>query len=100
MKNLFVRLAIRAALLGGSIAMVRAAEVTVHWLETPTVATGVSFGVPWPRGTVKKEQRFALKTADGELLPTQTWPLAYWPDGSLKWSGVATTAAAGTAGQF
>ena len=30
----------------------------------------------------------------------QTWPLAYWPDGSLKWSGFATVAGAGAAGPF
>ena len=23
---------------------------------------------------------------------TTTWPLAYWPDGSVKWTGVATVA--------
>jgi len=28
----------------------------------------------------------------------QSWPLAYWPDGSLKWSGLATVVPAGLAG--
>jgi len=36
---------------------------------------------------VPKDQAFALATADGKALPLQTWSLAYWPDGSLKWSG-------------
>src|SRR5436309_15100216 len=58
------------------------------WLESPPpLDTGVSWGVPWPRGAVRKEQTFALAG-----LPLQTWPLAYWPDGSVKFSGFATVA--------
>jgi len=76
--------------------------VSVHWLDgaAPVAETGVSWGVPWPRGAYKKEQTFTLSAADGKALPLQTWPLAYWPDGSLKWSGMATVAAAGAAGPF
>lgn len=67
------------------------APVPVHWLgpTPPLDATGVSWGVPWPEGAVPKTQTFTL-AADGQTLPLQTWPLAYWPDGSLKWSGFAT----------
>lgn len=68
--------------------------VEIHWLggSAAPVATGVSWGVPWPKGTVTKAQTFALTTGDGRTLPLQSWPLAYWPDGSLKWSGFATVA--------
>lgn len=68
--------------------------VDLHWLQEQNFAepTGVSWGVPWPRGTVKKEQNFVLTSADGKQLPLQSWPLAYWPDGSLKWVGFATLA--------
>ncbi|MFP3588780.1 Tat pathway signal sequence domain protein, partial [Paraburkholderia sp. SIMBA_055] len=31
-------------------------------------------------------------TADGETRPAQFWPLATWPDGSVKWAGVAVPA--------
>lgn len=77
-------------------------EVPVNWLGgTPAaIPVGVSWGVPWPKGTVTKEQAFSLATADGKNLPVQTWPLAYWPDGSLKWSGFATVAGAAAAGPF
>ena len=77
-------------------------SVQVGWLGgTPAaVATGVSWGVPWPKGAVQKNQAFALTTADGKALPLQSWPLAYWPDGSLKWSGFATVAAPDAAGPF
>lgn len=72
-------------------------EVKLHWLDgAPPVACGVSWGVPWARGAMRKEQTFALAAGDGAKLPLQSWPLAYWPDGSLKWSGFATvTNAAG-----
>jgi hypothetical protein len=65
--------------------------VPLRWLDesAPALPQGASWGVPWARGVMKKDQTFALKTADGKLLPVQTWPLAYWPDGSMKWTGVA-----------
>jgi hypothetical protein len=74
--------------------------VTINWLDkTPPPTTApVSWGVPWPRGVVKKSQAFTLKTADGATLPLQTWPMAYWPDGTLKWSGFATNAGPNAAG--
>jgi hypothetical protein len=69
------------------------APVTVNWVgDAPAVSTGVSWGVPWAQGTVPKEQAFALHGPDGRDMPLQTWPLAYWPDGSLKFSGFATVA--------
>lgn len=66
----------------------------VAWLDgtAPPLACGVSWGVPWPRGTVSPEAIFELTDARGVSLPLQAWPLAFWPDGSLKWSGLATTA--------
>jgi len=62
-----------------------------------TLDTGVSFGIPWPQGVVKKSSTFSL-AVQGKRLPVQSWPLAYWPDGSLKWSGVATVVPAAVAG--
>jgi hypothetical protein len=77
-------------------------SVPVHWLDgaAPLRETGVSWGVPWPRGAFRREQTFVLTGADRKPLPLQTWPLAYWPDGSLKWSGCASAAGAGAAGPF
>lgn len=79
-----------------------ARSVRVDWLggEPAPAATGVSWGVPWPRGAVPKGQAFALTTAAGKSLPLQTWPLAFWPDGSLKWSGFATTISPEERGSF
>ena len=76
--------------------------VPIKWLgDTPApLTTGVSFGVPWPRGAVQKSQAFALTAADGSSLPVQTWPLAYWPDGTVKWTGVATVTGPATTGEI
>jgi hypothetical protein len=67
------------------------AGVALNWLDhTPPATTQpVNFGVPWPQGKVKKDATFALEATDNRAIAVQSWPLAYWPDGSLKWSGHA-----------
>jgi YetA-like protein len=70
-----------------------AGSVSLDWLDKapPPQPLGITWGVPWARGTVRRDQTFAL-TANGQALPLQTWPLAYWPDGTLKFSAFATVA--------
>ncbi|EWM18813.1 hypothetical protein KUTG_09117 [Kutzneria sp. 744] len=73
----------------------------LHWLDGPPPApSGSTWGVPWPRGQVAKGTTFALATADGASVPVQSWPLAYWPDGSLKWTAHATGAETPVTGAF
>ena len=76
--------------------------VTLNWLGGTPSSTGavVSWGVPWPKGKIQKADTFNLRAADGANIALQTWPLAYWPDGSLKWTGHAASTAAGLAGPF
>src|SRR5262249_11225289 len=71
-----------------------APSVELKWLgdKPPATPMGVSWGAPWPQGKVRKDQAFTLTTADGKSLPLQSWPLAWWPDGSVKWTGFATVA--------
>lgn len=67
----------------------------LRWLEgTPRQVLDVSWGVPWPRGELEPPARLRLCTADGVPVPVQSWPAAYWPDGSLKWTGHAIGATA------
>ncbi|HZS53034.1 MAG TPA: hypothetical protein VFA65_01420 [Bryobacteraceae bacterium] len=67
-----------------------APSASVKWLETaPPRKCGVSWGVPWPRNTVQKSDSFRLTGSSGRGLPLQSWTLAYWPDGSIKWTGFA-----------
>ncbi|WP_381563142.1 Tat pathway signal sequence domain protein [Streptomyces eurythermus] len=65
--------------------------VTLDWLEDGGLgaAPGTTVGVPWPMGAHQADQSFAATDADGRHVPVQTWPLAYWPDGSLKWTAHA-----------
>jgi hypothetical protein len=61
---------------------------------------GATWGMPWPRGKHSPRTTFALRDQEGRRLPVQSWPIAYWPDGSLKWTAhaiPANLAAAGTA---
>src|SRR3954470_23174085 len=76
--------------------------VKVDWMDhaAPLVDTGVSFGVPWPRGGMQKDASLHIVDAKGQQIPLQTWPMAYWPDGSVKWTGHAIAATAGVAGPF
>jgi hypothetical protein len=84
-----------AALMAAGASLAAPGNVTVNWVGgAPAVSTGVSWGVPWPQGAVRKDQAFALAGPDGKSLPLQSWPLAYWPDGSLKFTGFASVAKA------
>jgi hypothetical protein len=65
-------------------------SIPLHWLDTrPTTATGVTWGISLPPGALPVGTPLHLTRADSGALPTQTWPLAFWPDGSIKWLGCA-----------
>jgi hypothetical protein len=76
--------------------------VELHWLEgVPAAGPGTTWGVAWPRGLQARDATFALRVAHtGAGIPLQSWPLAYWPDGSLKWTGHALPADAPAAADF
>ncbi len=79
-----------------------ASSIDLKWLgdKPPAAPMGVSWGAPWPQGKIRKEQAFTLTTNDGKNLPLQSWPLAWWPDGSIKWAGFATVAGPETTGSL
>jgi hypothetical protein len=59
----------------------------IKWLsEQPQLTSGVTWGVPWKKGELKKGDCLALVNAKGESHYVQTDPSAYWPDGSIKWT--------------
>ena len=76
------------------ISIAKTPAVTINWLgsNAPATSEGVSWGVPWPKGKVQKNDPLTLRTSTGKTIPLQSWPLAYWPDGSIKWSGHAISA--------
>ncbi|GAA4487676.1 Tat pathway signal sequence domain protein [Microbacterium panaciterrae] len=64
----------------------------LRWLDgAPPVAlpAGCTWGTPLQRGTLTDIARLRLRAVDGGTEPAQFWPLATWPDGSLKWVGAA-----------
>lgn len=71
------------------------------WLDgaAPSSHEGQSWGYPWPRGTKYSTRGYQFRDGGGPI-PVQSWPLAWWPDGSIKWTGHAIPAAAGGVGNL
>ena len=67
--------------------------VPLHWIGDGGPATPVSFGVPFAQGELKDVSKLTLS---GDI-PTDAWVNARWPDGSVKWAGVAAVVPDGTA---
>ena len=71
--------------------------VPLHWIgDVPQTDKPVSFGMPFNRGELKTGDAVALSTDKGEKIAVDCWPMAYWPDGSVKWGAVAGIIPAGT----
>ena len=88
-----------------SIAMPRASSqnaAPVRWLDgaAPACFGGATFGVPWPQGMHPPDTAFSLRDVGGKPVPVQSWPLAHWPDKSVKWSAHAVPGGLGNAGSF
>lgn len=61
----------------------------LKWLDyIPKEKKGVTFGYPWPKGKVSSLNNLPV---DSNYM--QSWPLSYWPDGSIKFSGHAVITA-------
>ena len=66
------------------------AQVPLHWVgDAPKQDQPVTLGIPFNQGEMKSDQSGQV-VADGKTLTTDFWPLAYWPDGSVKWGAVST----------
>ncbi|PWY72147.1 hypothetical protein BO94DRAFT_525629 [Aspergillus sclerotioniger CBS 115572] len=66
-----------------------AAATNLRWLvgEGPdALEQGISFGIPWPRGQYQSGQKFAIEGEGGEEYLLDSRELAFWADGSLKWT--------------
>ena len=72
------------------------AQVPLHWVgETPQDKQPVTLGIPFAKGEMKSTQTGTI-VANGQALPTDFWPLAYWADGSVKWGAVAAVVPGGS----
>ncbi|KAF3352700.1 hypothetical protein VdG1_08866 [Verticillium dahliae VDG1] len=76
--------------------------VSVHWLgNAPNHTIGTTFGLPWPKGKYDaKKTDFTISGGSGESLPLESWVNAYWPDGSIKWSGHAIAASESPSSEY
>uniref|UniRef100_UPI00403F8A7B exo-rhamnogalacturonan lyase family protein n=1 Tax=Paenibacillus sp. FSL R10-2796 TaxID=2954663 RepID=UPI00403F8A7B len=66
-----------------------ALPIGLHWLKKPAIDVGVTWGVPWKKGALGREslKNLCLSMPKNEKhVPLQSWPAAFWPDGSIKWS--------------
>lgn len=72
------------------------------WLDTaaPRALSGYTWGQPWARGRLKKNEALCLVDDKGKHQPLQTWVMATWPDGSVKWTGHAIAASQSPGNQF
>ncbi|KAJ6102693.1 hypothetical protein N7486_005120 [Penicillium sp. IBT 16267x] len=60
----------------------------LRWLNgngPHVLQNGVSFGMSWPRGLYHPNQTFVIES-DGNQWPLDCREIAYWADGSLKWT--------------
>lgn len=82
-------------------ANVKVGEAPVGWIDRAAPAThyGQTFGIAWPKGMVSKKTRLAVR-AGAEPVASQSWPTAWWPDGSVKWTAHAIPAEAGKAARL
>ncbi|KQN97782.1 exo-rhamnogalacturonan lyase family protein [Paenibacillus sp. Leaf72] len=83
-------------------------SVKLKWLGKQAAApVGLTWGVPWKEGELLRGDSLILHSeaagienaASASALPMQSWPTAFWPDGSIKWSAHAAVGS-GAAGSF
>ncbi len=61
-------------------------SVKLHWLKGRSKGGYVTFGVPWKKGERTGEVSYFPHVPDGSTVMWQEKPLAYYSDGSVKWS--------------
>lgn len=67
-------------------------NAVLSWLEErPVLPAGVTWGVPWKQGELDRNEPLKLRGSNGSSVPVQSWPMAYWPDGSVKWTAHAAS---------
>ncbi len=66
--------------------------VTLQWIgDKPQIPAGTSWGVPFAKGQIQKEQQFILTDKNNNQIPLQSWQMASYSDGSVKWMGFAAS---------
>lgn len=90
MKNLISILCMGLSMLSMGLYGKNKVSGDLRWVGTrPSSDRPVSLGIPFLKGELEADGRVVLKYGDWTDIPSDCWPLAYWPDGSVKWVGVA-----------
>ncbi|MGP4042030.1 exo-rhamnogalacturonan lyase family protein [Gracilibacillus sp. D59] len=67
-------------------------NIALSWLEKkPEINTGITWGIPWEKGMLNKKDSLTLVDTNELEIPLQSWPTAFWPDGSVKWTAHAVS---------
>lgn len=78
------------------------ATSNVRWLEDAGpggLSDGITFGMPWPKGHYRPGDTFVIE-GDGQQYPIDTRLIAYWADGSLKWTAHSVSGNVGYSDQY
>ena len=88
MKNLISILCMGLSMLSMGLYGKNGVSGDLRWVGTrPPTDCPVSLGIPFLKGELEADGRVVLNDRDGADIPSDCWPLAYWPDGSVKWRG-------------
>ncbi len=60
-------------------------EIKMHWLPNRSKYGYVTFGVPFAKSEVEAKADICLKDENGNQMPCSAEPIAFWPDGTVKW---------------
>lgn len=65
-------------------------HIPLAWIgDKPAEATPVSWGIPFAQGEMRPTEGVEVRTSDGAKVEADNDIMALWPDGSVKWLGVA-----------
>jgi len=60
--------------------------INIAYADANPTGLPVATGVPFPQGMLRPDTPLAAEAPSGELRPAAGRPLAWWPDGSVRWS--------------
>ncbi len=60
-------------------------RIKMHWLENRSKYGYVTFGVPFDKSEVEPSDGLTLTDEKGRIIPCSAEPIAFWPDGTVKW---------------
>lgn len=61
-------------------------KIKLHCMQNRTQGGYVTWGMPWKKGEVSADTGYILTTENGTAINVQSKPIAFWQDGSPKWT--------------